>query len=117
MAIQVKENMQTNGKIFSRKSDIKILIVDDREDNLFSIETILERDNYRIVKANSGEAALKVLLHEYDFSLILMDVQMPDLNGLETAQMIYEREKLKSIPIIFITAHSYDEDYLFTGYK
>jgi signal transduction histidine kinase len=117
MPVQVKENMETNGKIFSRKSDIKILIVDDREDNLFSIETILERDNYTIVKANSGEAALKVLLHEYDFSLILMDVQMPNLDGLETAKIIYEREKLKNIPIIFITAHNYDEDYLSTGYK
>jgi len=117
MAIQVKENTGNSGKIISRKSDIKILVVDDREDNLFSIETILERDNYTIVKANSGMAALKVLLHEHDFSLILMDVQMPDLNGLETAKIIYEREKLKNIPIIFITAHSYDEDYLFTGYK
>jgi signal transduction histidine kinase len=117
MPVQLKENAETNGKIFSRKSDIKILIVDDREDNLFSIETILERDNYTIVKANSGKAALKVLLHEHDFSLILMDVQMPDLNGLETAKIIYEREKLKNIPIIFITAHSYDEDYLSTGYK
>lgn len=117
MPVQLKENAETNGKIFSRKSDIKILIVDDREDNLFSIETILERDNYTIVKANSGKAALKILLNEYDFSLILMDVQMPDLNGLETAKIIYEREKLKNIPIIFITAHSYDEDYLSTGYK
>jgi len=117
MPVQVKENTETNGKIFSRKSDIKILIVDDREDNLFSIETILERDNYTIVKANSGNAALKVLLHEHDFSLILMDVQMPDMNGLETAKIIYEREKLKNIPIIFITAHSYDENYLFTGYQ
>ena len=56
------------------KSDIKILVVDDREDNLFSIEAILERDNYSIIKANSGRAALKVLLQEHDFSLILMDV-------------------------------------------
>lgn len=117
MAIQVGEHMEPNVKDSSGKSDIKILIVDDREDNLFSIETILERDNYTIVKANSGKAALKVLLHQHDFSLILMDVQMPDLNGLETAKIIYEREKLKDIPIIFITAHSYDEDYLFTGYK
>src|SRR2546423_7439294 len=100
-----------------RRSDIKILIVDDREDNLFSIETILERDNYTIVKANSGRGALKILLHEHDFSLILMDVQMPDLNGLETAKIIYERDKLKSIPIIFITAFNYDEDFLFKGYK
>jgi signal transduction histidine kinase len=99
------------------KSDIKILLVDDREDNLFSIETILEKDNYTIVKARSGRDALKVLLHQQDFSLILMDVQMPELNGFETATIIYERDKLKNIPIIFITAFSYDEDYIFKGYR
>jgi signal transduction histidine kinase len=99
------------------RSDIKILLVDDREDNLFSIETILEKDNYTIVKARSGREALKVLLHQQDFSLILMDVQMPELNGFETATIIYERDKLKNIPIIFITAFSYDEDYIFKGYK
>lgn len=99
------------------KSDIKILVVDDREDNLFSIEAILEKDAYTIVKANSGRAALKILLNEHDFSLILMDVQMPDLNGFETATIIYERDKLKSIPVIFITAYSNDEDHAFRGYK
>src|SRR5438045_7041514 len=100
-----------------KKSDIKILVVDDREDNLFSIESILEKDNYNIIKANSGRAALKILLQQHDFSLILMDVQMPDMNGLETATIIYERDKLKTIPIIFITAYNYDEDYIFKGYK
>lgn len=100
-----------------RKSDIKILVVDDREDNLLSIETILERDNYNIIKANGGRAALKILLQEHDFSLILMDVQMPDLNGFETATIIYERDKLKTIPIIFITAHDYGEEYIFKGYR
>ena len=99
------------------KSDIKILVIDDREDNLFSIEAVLEKDNYTIVKANSGRAALKILLQQHDFSLILMDVQMPDLNGFETAAIIYERDKLKSIPIIFITAHNYDEDIIFKGYR
>ncbi|MEO7924807.1 MAG: response regulator [Chitinophagaceae bacterium] len=99
------------------KSDIKILVIDDRPDNLFSIEAILEKDNYTIVKANSGRAALKILLNEHDFSLILMDVQMPELNGFETATIIYERDKLKSIPIIFITAFSNDEDHIFRGYK
>ena len=106
-----------NGHDQSRKSDIKILVVDDREDNLFSIEAILEKDNYTIVKANSGRGALKILLQQHDFSLILMDVQMPDLNGFETATIIYERDKLKDIPIIFITAHDYDEDFIFKGYK
>lgn len=106
-----------NGHDHSRKPDIKILVVDDREDNLFSIEAILEKDNYTIVKANSGRAALKILLQQHDFSLILMDVQMPELNGFETATIIYERDKLKNIPIIFITAHDYDEDFIFKGYK
>ncbi len=106
-----------NGHDLNRKSDIKILVVDDREDNLFAIETILERDNYTIVKANSGRTALKILLQQHDFSLILMDVQMPDLNGFETATIIYERDKLKDIPVIFITAQNHDDDYVFKGYK
>jgi CheY-like chemotaxis protein len=82
-----------------RRPEAKILVVDDRADNLISIEAILEKDNYTIVKANSGRAALKVLLNDHDFSLILMDVQMPELNGYETATIIYERDKLRSIPI------------------
>jgi signal transduction histidine kinase len=97
--------------------EIKILVVDDREDNLFSIEAILEKDKYTIIKANSGRAALKILLQEHDFSLILMDVQMPELNGFETANIIYERDKLKNIPIIFITAYGKDEDHIFRGYQ
>jgi hypothetical protein len=107
----------TNKETSFNKSDIKILVVDDREDNLFSIETILERDGYTLVKANSGRAALKILLNEHDFTLILMDVQMPGMNGLETATLISEREKLKHIPIIFITAHNYEEEYIFQGYQ
>jgi len=99
------------------KSDIKILVVDDREDNLFSIETLLEKDNYTIIKANSGRAALKILLNQHDFSLILMDVQMPDMNGFETATIIYERDRLKQIPIIFITAHNQEEENIFKGYR
>jgi signal transduction histidine kinase len=99
------------------KSDIKILVVDDREDNLFSIETILEKDGYAIIKATSGRAALKILLNQHDFTLILMDVQMPDMNGFETASLIYQREKLKHIPIIFITAHNQGEEKMYEGYK
>jgi signal transduction histidine kinase len=95
----------------------KILLVDDREDNLLSIETILEPDGYRFVKANSGRQALKILLTEYDFAMILMDVKMPNLNGFETASLIYEREKLKHIPIIFITANNYGEENIFKGYQ
>ncbi|MBT1702411.1 sensor histidine kinase [Chryseosolibacter indicus] len=95
----------------------KILLVDDREDNLLSIETILEPDGYKFIKANSGRQALKILLQEYDFAMILMDVKMPNLNGFETAALIYEREKLKHIPIIFITANNYGDDNIFKGYQ
>jgi signal transduction histidine kinase len=109
--------MELNTTNTDLNSIVKILVVDDREDNLFSLETILERDGYKIVKANSGRAALKILLGEWDFSLILMDVQMPEMNGFETATLIYEREKLKHIPIIFITAHHYGEEQAYEGYK
>src|SRR4249920_541410 len=95
----------------------KILLVDDREDNLLAMETILESENYSFVKASSGRQVLKILLNQMDFALILMDVNMPNLNGFETATLIYEREKLRNIPIIFITAHSYDEENIFEGFK
>lgn len=96
---------------------VKILLVDDRENNLLSMESILEQDRYHLVRANSGFDALKILLKDFDFTLILMDVEMPNMNGLQTAALIYQREKLKHIPIIFITAHSYGEENIFKGYK
>ncbi|MBS1603751.1 MAG: response regulator [Bacteroidetes bacterium] len=95
----------------------KIMIVDDREDNLLSMTSVLEPDGYNIVKANSGRQVLKLLLTDFDFALILMDVQMPNLNGFETAALIYERERLRHIPIIFITANNYGEENLFKGYR
>jgi signal transduction histidine kinase len=95
----------------------KIMLVDDREDNLLSMETILEPNGYQFVKALSGRQALKILLSEIDFALILMDVKMPNLNGFETAALIYEREKLRHIPIIFITANNFGEENIFMGYR
>ena len=93
------------------------MLVDDREDNLMSMESVLEPDGYRFVKANSGRQVLKHLLTDVDFALILMDVQMPNLNGFETAALIYERERLRHIPIIFITANNYGDENLFKGYR
>jgi len=95
----------------------KILLVDDREDNLLSIEAILAPDGYQFFRAYSGHQALKILLNEFDFAMILMDVKMPVLNGFETATLIYEREKLRHIPIIFITANNYGDENVFKGYK
>ncbi|HEY9046788.1 MAG TPA: response regulator [Ohtaekwangia sp.] len=95
----------------------KILLVDDREDNLLSIETILEPNGYHFVKARSGREALKILLNEFDFAMILMDVKMPNLNGFETASLIYERDRLKHIPIIFITANNFGDENMYKGYQ
>ncbi|HEY1869593.1 MAG TPA: response regulator [Chitinophagaceae bacterium] len=95
----------------------KILLVDDREDNLLSMESILEPEGYRFIKASSGRQVLQILLTEIDFALILMDVNMPDLNGFATASLIYEREKLRHIPIIFITANQYGDENIFRGYR
>ncbi|WP_207536349.1 hybrid sensor histidine kinase/response regulator [Desertivirga arenae] len=96
---------------------IKILLVDDREDNLMSMEIVLEKEGYAFSKATSGMDALKILLKEDDFSLILLDVKMPIMDGYETAELIYQREKLKHIPIIFITGQDYEETNIFKGYK
>lgn len=95
----------------------KILLVDDREDNLLSLEAILEPDGYKLVKATSGRQALRILLTDVDFAMILMDVKMPNLNGFETASLINEREKLKNIPFIFITAEYYGDDNTGKGYR
>jgi signal transduction histidine kinase len=119
VAVQITDRMDFIPEDFiaENKPEIKLLVVDDREDNLFSIETILEKDGYTIKKANSGRAALKILLKEHNFTMILMDVKMPGLNGFETATLIYERDRLKHIPIIFITANDYGEDNIFRGYQ
>lgn len=84
---------------------------------MLSIEAILASDDYHFVKANSGRDALKILLKDQDFNLVLMDVKMPGLSGFETASLIYEREKLRHIPVIFITAYNYSEERVYQGYK
>lgn len=96
---------------------IKILLVDDNENNLLSMEVALEKSEYVFFRATSGRDALRILLNEADFSLILLDVKMPTMDGYETAELIYQRDKLKQIPIIFITAHDYEEAAMFKGYR
>ncbi len=96
---------------------VKILLVDDLPDNLFALELILSNKNYSCVKANSGNEALKILLHDQDFAIILMDVQMPEMDGFETVELIREIETVKYVPIIFLTASQYNVVYIFKGYE
>ncbi|MUK88998.1 EAL domain-containing protein [Ornithinibacillus sp. L9] len=100
----------------SHPEKINILLVDDRPENLLSIEAIIEKDEYHLVKASSGEEALKYLL-KYNFALILLDVQMPDMDGFTTAKIIKAREKTKDIPILFITANNMESEHIFMGYS
>lgn len=97
-------------------SKINILLVDDRPENLLALEAIIEHEDYNLVKASSGEEALKCLLR-HDFAAILLDVQMPGIDGFGTAKIIKAREKTKNIPILFITANNMDSEHIFTGYS
>lgn len=94
----------------------KILVVDDSPKNLFAIELILKKLDVQIFKAISGNEGLGLtLLH--DFFLVLLDVQMPEMDGFEMASLMKEDEKTKYIPIIFITAISKGEEQIFKGYE
>lgn len=94
---------------------INILVVDDRPEGILAIQAVLSSPSYNIVTAASGTEALKALLSD-DFAVILMDVQMPIMNGFETAAVIKTREKSKDIPIIFMSAINQDEQYVYQGY-
>jgi PAS domain S-box-containing protein len=95
---------------------VNILLVDDQSANLLALESILADMDQNLIRAESGRAALRALL-EQEFAVILLDVQMPDLNGFETASLIRERDKSRDTPIIFLTALSRNETNVFRGYE
>ncbi|HYN22066.1 MAG TPA: response regulator, partial [Thermoanaerobaculia bacterium] len=88
---------------------VKILLVDDHEENLLALEAILSDAGHQLVKASSGREALRHLLKE-EFAVILLDVRMPGLDGFETAALIRDREKTQHVPIIFLTAFGKEEE-------
>ncbi len=93
-----------------------VLLVDDRPENLLAMESILADLGQNLVRASSGREALRFLLLE-DVALILLDVQMPGLNGFELAELIRERERTQRTPIIFVSAASREQQYIFRGYS
>lgn len=91
------------------------LLVDDKPENLLALEALLRRDDLEIVTAASGNEALEIVL-QHDIGLAIIDVQMPDMNGLELAELMRGTERSKRIPIIFITAGMHDRETVFNGY-
>ena len=94
----------------------KILVVDDRPENLLAIETALKHVDAEIIKAHSGNEALALMLR-HELALVLLDVQMPEMDGFEVATLMRDNDNTKHIPIIFVTAISKDEAYVFRGYE
>jgi CheY-like chemotaxis protein len=99
----------------SDEDKVNILVVDDVPDKLLTMEAILEELGQNVVCVGSGREALRRLLYE-DFAVILLDVNMPDMDGFETAALIRQRKRSESTPIIFVTAFS-DETHAFQGYS
>jgi signal transduction histidine kinase len=97
------------------EEQVNILIVDDRPENLLALEAILSPLGHNLVKAHSGKEALKRLLHQ-DFAVVLLDVQMPGIDGFETAELIRGRERSQDTPIIFLTAVNTSDFHVFRGY-
>jgi CheY-like chemotaxis protein len=94
----------------------KILLVDDRAENIVALEAILSSLNQTLVPARSGDAALKALLSD-EFAVILLDVLMPGMDGFETAAHIKRRPRTRDVPIIFLTARNAEPDYAFRSYS
>ncbi len=97
--------------------ELVILLVDDRPENILSLEEILTKPNRRFIKAYSGNEALKQVLKNEDIGLIMLDVQMPDMDGFEVARILKANSKTKDISIIFVTAISKDEQYVLKGFE
>jgi signal transduction histidine kinase len=95
---------------------IDILIVDDRPENILAMEQVLASPELNIISAHSGNEALARML-EHDFGLVLLDVQMPDMDGFEVAELMRANRKTSAVPIIFVTAISKEEKHLFRGYE
>jgi len=94
----------------------KILMVDDKPENLIALEAVMEDDTREIIKAYSGNEALKVLLKE-SVDLVLLDVQMPGMDGFEVAELMHSNQKIAKVPIIFVTAISKEKKYVVKGYE
>lgn len=95
---------------------VNFLLVDDRKENLLSLEGLLKREGLTLLKAHSGTEALELLL-QHDIALALVDVQMPEMDGFQLAEIMRGSQRTKNIPIIFVTASNADQPRRFRGYE
>ncbi|CAN5922225.1 response regulator [soil metagenome] len=95
---------------------VKILLVDDRPQNLIALEELLRQDDRELFRASSGSEALRLLL-KHEFALVLLDVEMPVMDGYETAQLMRGSDRTRLVPIIFVTAGDRSEERQFRGYE
>ncbi|HVY40588.1 MAG TPA: hybrid sensor histidine kinase/response regulator [Polyangia bacterium] len=95
---------------------VKLLLVDDTEENLVALDALLRREGLELLKARSGAEALELLL-VHEVALAILDVQMPEMNGFELAELMRGAERTRHVPIIFLTAGSRDPHRLFKGYE
>ena len=96
---------------------VKCLLVDDLDENLLALSALLRRDDVELLKARSGADALELLLANDDVALALIDVQMPEMDGFELAELMRGSERTRHIPIIFVTAGARDQIRVFQGYE
>jgi len=94
---------------------VKFLLVDDLDENLLVLEALLRRDGLELLKARSGREALELML-EHEFALALIDVQMPEMDGFELAELMRGAERTRHVPIIFVTAGMQERHRVFKGY-
>src|SRR6516225_4544889 len=111
-----KPEKQTTPRLNASDGSINILIVDDEPKNLTVLETVLSNPAYRLIKAESADQALLALLAD-EFALLILDIRMPGVTGIELAQMIKERKKTSQIPIIFLTAYYNEDQHVLEGYS
>ena len=99
------------------RTKVKILLIDDRPENLHAMKiTLKPLDNVEILMAQSGNEGLNMML-EHEFAVVLLDVQMPGMDGFETATLMQHHKATRNTPIIFVTAISKDEDHVYQGYR
>jgi PAS domain S-box-containing protein len=101
----------------NKYSNFKILIVDDNHDNLYTLRQLIEKHmDARVLEADSGKRAIEIALENPDIDLIVLDIQMPEMDGFETASLLKIRKKTQDIPIIFLTAAFKTEEFQQRGY-